>query len=374
MKDWQNGYPLELLKSHESLYEKYNTFSAGPFLQVKKNNIAEWLKDDSFRVLPGASYRLEKVKTRTPIYSFGNVLIANKEVGDITISGMVGDYTKMLWALKNLDTRENYWLYGWAEDPEFIKLATEAGFRYIHGKISTFGDVTSIWFKDGVGGFADSERPFKKVDAAESVCVKNIGFADIGLINAINRQLVAIDYKFQNHYSNYNNKKSWSAFSLRGYSPDPAFIEKPIEMNEKWQEKNRGKAFELQNTPLWDKFNSVQQLLLRWELNTIHRVRFMKLIPGGGELSRHTDQVDPDSGNGPGKLTRIHFPIVTNPDVKFSVWGYTGVRNDVNMRVGECWMLNTNYPHQVINSGKDDRIHLVVDIISSPEIRKSITM
>ena len=47
----------------------------------------------------------------------------------------------------------------------------------------------------------------------------------------------------------------------------------------------------------------------------------MNLAPGGGELERHTDQVDPDAGVNDAKLMRFHFPIVTNTDCYSSVNG-----------------------------------------------------
>jgi hypothetical protein len=88
----------------------------------------------------------------------------------------------------------------------------------------------------------------------------------------------------------------------------------------------------------------------------------MRLKPGGGELERHTDQVDPDSGGSMGKLARIHFPIKTNDDVKFTVWDVIGNPQTIHMAAGECWFLDTRKPHMAINAGSEERIHLVVDI------------
>jgi hypothetical protein len=53
---------------------------------------------------------------------------------------------------------------------------------------------------------------------------------------------------------------------------------------------------------------------------------------------------------------RIHIPITTNKDVQFVLDG-----TELKMLPGECWYTNVNYLHSVINSGKTDRVHLVID-------------
>jgi hypothetical protein len=117
----------------------------------------------------------------------------------------------------------------------------------------------------------------------------------------------------------------------------------------------------MQDTALFKQFEEVKELLKNYG-QKIHRVRFMRLKPGGGELERHTDQVDPDSGGTKGKLARIHFPIKTNDRVIFTVWDTKGNPQKIHMNVGECWFLDTRKPHMAINRGDEERIHLVVDI------------
>ncbi|GEO10037.1 aspartyl/asparaginyl beta-hydroxylase domain-containing protein [Segetibacter aerophilus] len=53
---------------------------------------------------------------------------------------------------------------------------------------------------------------------------------------------------------------------------------------------------------------------------------------------------------------RLHIPLLTNKDVEFYVDG-----KQVVMREGECWYINANLPHRVLNGGETDRIHLVID-------------
>jgi quercetin dioxygenase-like cupin family protein len=89
-----------------------------------------------------------------------------------------------------------------------------------------------------------------------------------------------------------------------------------------------------------------------------NRIRLMRLRPGG-RILRHSDPlhtIDP-------RLVRLHVPIVTNPDVWFSV-------NDqrVEMRPGEVWHVDVRFPHAVENRGASTRVHLVLDLVRNPDI------
>lgn len=57
---------------------------------------------------------------------------------------------------------------------------------------------------------------------------------------------------------------------------------------------------------------------------------------------------------------RIHIPVITNPQVRFTCEGET-----VHMKAGECWLLDSFHPHTVQNLGEDLRIHLVLDTVGS---------
>jgi hypothetical protein len=253
----------------------------------------------------------------------------------------------------------NQWLYVWAENAEHMKLAEECGFCYVGPKITTYGEIYAIHYKG-------TPRTFPKIDPAELLSIKKVEDVDHVKISKIYEKLNKLP-EFTNHYSNYNKGKSWGALSLRGYSSDPTFITKPIEMSDEWKEQHKDNHYYLQDTALFDEFEEVRELLKPYG-NKIHRVRFMRLKPGGGELERHTDQVDPDSGGSMGKLARIHFPIKTNDDVKFTVWDTKGNPQTIHMATGECWFLDTRKPHRAINAGNEERIHLVVDIETEKEL------
>jgi len=65
-----------------------------------------------------------------------------------------------------------------------------------------------------------------------------------------------------------------------------------------------------------------------------------------------------DGGEYLSTVRRYHIPIITNENVFYIV-------NDekINMKQGECWEINNFKPHSVLNNSKQDRVHLLIDII-----------
>ena len=84
---------------------------------------------------------------------------------------------------------------------------------------------------------------------------------------------------------------------------------------------------------------------------TILTARILRL-GAGAEIKPHRDhELGYENNN-----FRLHIPITTHKDVQFVLDG-----TQLRMLPGECWYTNVNYMHSVINSGKSDRAHLVID-------------
>ena len=372
MKDWQNGYEINYLKNLCDYYKPYNLYSLSPFSEMKKNDVAVYLKDNKLKIIKEKEnikclYAISdtKVKSNITAYNTNDLIIGTKEKGDVVITKIVGD--KDVFKNELLKIKSPVWIYVWAEDKEWNEFFINNDYKYVYGKTTTFGEIYSIYFKDSIDSFIP--RKFNSISNLEKLNIFKIKDLDKSIVNSINLKLQNLNLNFINHYSNYNVGKSWSAISLRGYTSDPNFITKPSEMNDKWKKQNKDVDFVLQDTPLRKLFPEVDELLS--DFNTeIHRIRFMKLSSGKGELDRHTDQVDSDMGTTIGKLIRIHFPIITNDKVIFTSWNYNGQKTEINMREGECWYLDIRKPHKAINKGDTDRIHLVVDIEINNEIIK----
>ena len=98
----------------------------------------------------------------------------------------------------------------------------------------------------------------------------------------------------------------------------------------------------------------------------------MRLEPGGGELSRHADITDRDAGTAAGRISRLHFPILSPDDCRFTVWNHRGFRDSIHLREGRLWYLDQRKSHAVLNSSTGVRVHLVVDGRSSESLRRRI--
>ena len=371
LKEWQKGIPLEILLGLEKPWEQYNERCLSPFLEMKKNKIAAAMYEGKYEY--GHEWAIQSrvlnVKSKINMYSAYDIPIATIEKGDRIVDRITYNQPDaVVTVVKRYD--EDTFLFINEEHNTDRMVAKWAGYEKVGIKINTFGDIQGVYFK-GKETFL-GERSFPETSDTEKAVLRKTPIPDVSnLCDIIKQRLDVMDYEFTNHYSNYNKGKSWSAISLRGYTPEWSFITKPAEMSKKWKEENKDTEFKLQDTELRKMFPEVEELL-RWLPGEPHRIRFMNLSPGGGELQRHTDQVDPDAGVNDLKLMRFHFPIVTNKDVIFNQWDWHAELVEAHMQVGECWYLDVRKPHRAINGGTDMRTHLVVDVEANDEVRALI--
>jgi hypothetical protein len=320
---------------------------------------------------PGAAFVVEQSKVTSKITMHGQTFIGEKQKGDVTFSRLVGD---PLTLLDTLDPdgeygNKNCWLVTYAGNKEIRRIAERSRFDYVGQKVTSYAEVMAVYFRNDPMNFGMRQHPI--VNPADLVAMAKIGEWDVSKAMFILDDMRALCKGWTNHYSNYNQKNAWSAIALRGYLPDHSFITKPAEMNDKWLEEHKHEKFELQDTDVYKYFDEVRQLLSFLD-GEVHRVRFMRLAPGGGELLRHTDQVDPDAGNSLGALARLHFPLKTNDKVIFSTWNSNDERENYHYGFGECWVIDTRKPHMAVNGGDKERIHLVVDTIVTPKLERMI--
>lgn len=376
-KPWQHGYTLNYLKSLETAYEPYNKFTYSPFTKYKKNDIAQDLHEGNLHLTSTTSWVEHVAKVKSPITCYHDVEIAWKQPGDVVITKVCGSSEALESRLDTLLHR-SVWVQHWVEDHSYDDFLKRKGFIFVGGKVVTSSEIYGIWFRgydkcNVLFGTIDVEnRKFPKLDPIEFVTLKKVRDVDVALIKQLNNQLTFYDLHFAKSDLTAYVNKDWSALSLRGYRPEPEFIADPNEMSKAWNEKHKGEHFELQDTPLFDKFIEVRCLIDSIFPNVeLHRVTLMKMKPNG-VLQRHTDQIDWNHGLATGKLVRFHFPIKTNENVKFLAWEMNGNLLQYNMKVGEMWLLDTRKPHKVIVEDDNERIHLTIDVKIDSEVRKMI--
>jgi hypothetical protein len=365
-KPWQHGYDLEYLLSLQKNYEKYNEYAKGPFAEFKKHHIADGLHKETLELTKQGGVQVIQAKQRTPITMHGDVAIGRKEPGDIFFSH-ISTHNKETREVINADKmRKKYcWMQVWSEWPEANAFAEECGFKKVGMKFTTFAEIYTLYFRDARG---KPEREHQKILEEEKISIAKC--QPKFDVEKIQQELSKAQFEYTNHYSNYNQKGTWAAIALRGYGDSPGMIEKPVEMNKKWKAENPGwQLLEVQDTDIIDHFPATMELVESLPTdNIVHRVRFMRLKPGG-TLGRHTDQVDPDVGVRDGRLMRLHIPIHTNKHVFFYSWDANGAKHTVNMAEGACWYLDTRKPHEATNGGKEDRVHLVIDVEACSQAR-----
>jgi hypothetical protein len=106
------------------------------------------------------------------------------------------------------------------------------------------------------------------------------------------------------------------------------------------------------NTPLLEQSAYLREVLAAFQCS-LARVRLLRLAVGA-VIHEHVDE---GFGRGCNQI-RLHIPIQTNPGVEFYSDG-----ERVTMAPGECWFIDTTYPHRLANRGDAERIHLVIDCV-----------
>ena len=371
MKPWQRGIELDTLLGMEELWSSYNDRALSPFLKMKKNSIASAIDEGLYEYTSDyAIYsNIFKSKSKIRMYSGYDIPITSIEVGERLIYKIAyKDKDKIIERLSSY--KENTFLYIYEESYEDKEIVKTCGFEKVGIKINTFGDILGVYFKGIPTPFGKREfLELNNIIKEEYYILRKMDIPDLtDLCESIKLKLEKIEIEFTNHYSNYNKNNSWSAISLRGYTEDYKFITKPEEMNKKWKNENKDVDFKLKDTELRKDFPEVEQILSYFK-SVPHRIRFMNLTPSGGELQRHTDQVDPDAGVTDNKLMRVHVPIVTNDDVIFEQWEYDGKNKKVHMDIGECWYIDVRKPHTAVNNGNTLRTHLVIDLEANDYLR-----
>lgn len=383
---WALGYKLEELRYLAGIFKQaHKDYVYGAFGMVKERDVASALAFKTFYVYgkerQGAAIICSKLKSTGWHHDFagwrygiqaGSFYVSSLAVNDSE------DGKGIIRAL--LEGGDPVWIEIFEEDRTARMLMDHFKFDYIFTKVTAAGEIKGMYYSHGSknSGTLFDTVPYSRVPEEEAWCLKSIGpnFVSVYERRIITDLLSEDPDVWAQHYSNYNKRGTWTSFALRGYDiNDPEFIIYPGEMSKKWQADNPDRAnAQVGWTKAMTRFEFVGPILKRLPVETddLLRVRFMRLARTNGELTRHADTTDKFAGIADGKNVRLHVPIITNDNVMFSSWDHRGVRHDKMFAAGEIFYLDTRKPHAVVNLGRSDRVHLVIDAISSPELRQWI--
>jgi hypothetical protein len=368
---WAQGVSLESLREAATLFkERHGRHVYGAFGLLKEAHIAPHIKAGEFltrrvkgKLAAAAIVREARQVSTQHDYTGRAIKILP---GQTYISALAVRDKKAGRDMLGL-RKGKMWVEIFEEDDTAQQIMDEACFAYAFTKIMADGSIKGV--------YCSGIEPPPMLEKAERVGLHllNPAFVSPIQMSRLCSELEKSEAVWAQHYSSYNKRKSWTSFALRGYdSADPSFIIKPAEMSRGWKEENPARLeAKCEDTPLMALFPTVRSILAKLP-GPAQRVRFMKLNSGDGELSRHADITDREAGVAPGKIARLHIPVLTNSEVEFCSWTDRGIKTVGHFLERSLFYLDTRKPHTVTNRGQKPRTHLVIDVPSDKWLRDKL--
>ena len=260
--------------------------------------------------------------------------------------------------------RKYDYVVAYAEDHGVSDQLSAQG-RTVHGvQVTAASEILNVWALPG------NRHRYAYEDEA-TVTEVNVPLSDAAFDRVL-REAMRVS-TWHDDFPYYSDG-SWSAAVLRGFSDDPTVGVKPSEMPRVW----RAEHPEMLDAGV--RWTSLGRLLgatrgfvesVPWWRKT-ERIRLLRMAGAGkkpSRLARHTDITDRAAGLATGQIARFHIPLVTHPDVVMHTWGLDGIERVTHLEAGRCYYLDARKPHAVVNPTDVDRVHLVVDVVSSEQVR-----
>lgn len=378
---WAKGYQIDDLRERASVFkDAFGKCGQGQFSYPREVQIAEALAADECVWTRDGRNSVQAVALAKRLKNPGQ----QKDFTGRTFRPAPGDiYVRAIAGTPSARARVAQAVLDrgapavWLEDfPEAGQSDTwrDLGFVHVGTKVSAASDVKAIWH---IGDRAGGRLPFP-LHASENVALAVLAADWLGDPAPYLAELDAYAAKagaepWAQHYSTYNRRHSWTAFALAGYDAnDPGFIIKPSEMSKSWKAENPARLSAACGPTIAAPHFPLTMAAVARLPGKPQRVRLMRLAGGNGELSRHADITDPDCGLESGKVARLHIPLQSPEACRFIGWDTEGRRIERRFPPSALCYLDTRKPHSVINPGEQDRIHLVIDQASTPELRALI--
>lgn len=390
IRDWKMGYSLEHLRRYSEVFrERHKPLVFGAFGMVLERDIAAALAADRLlsveeggQVQAVALYRV--LRRPSEWRDFRGEVSHTLCVGELFIEAIAARSIAAAKAvLRQAEAKlssVSMSVEAFVED-EIVTRSLQ-GYQWMGSKVEAGSEIKGLYCLSGVHGleFATHGQHqglhghYAPEEEATLQALNAEWLLPIQVQHVRSELAAAALQLWEQHYSSYNKRRSWTSFALRGYSDDPRFIIKPTEMAKSWRESHPREMLE---RPRWTSvaglFPKTIELVkgLGFELD---RVRFMRLRAGDGELSRHADITDREAGVADGRVARLHCPVYTSGAVTFYGWTAHGERLERKFSEGSLFYLDQRKPHAVKNEDPAlDRVHLVIDCLSDDRLRRALT-
>src|SRR5688572_25071476 len=158
-------------------------------------------------------------------------------------------------------------------------------------------------------------------------------------VETFQREVECIGQEWKPHFNTVQYEGNWTVISLRS----------PGGTSERIVPDEMGEACYM-DTPLMNECPAISHWIQQLPCEVMS-VRLLNL-QSRAFIKEHRDyELSFEQGE-----ARLHLPVFTNKDVWFHIDNVP-----LQMQEGECWYMNANLPHRVVNNGNSARIHLVID-------------
>jgi hypothetical protein len=263
-------------------------------------------------------------------------------------------------------------IHAYATDLELSEGLRAQGREVVGTRVTASSAIIHCWGRHGTGCFYGPHDRATVVDLGTG-CPLDTAARALGELELLDGWVDDAPY--------YNRDGSWSSLALRGYSRSPFVSVKPPEMGKAWlaahPELSDARCDWTTLAPACPALIEVMEYMVPGWRNP-ERVRLLRMAGCGRggkvhHLLRHSDITDRTAGMRDGQIARFHVPLITHPHVTLTAWELDGTSDDHHLRPFRAYYLDQRKPHAVTNPTPVARIHLVVDVAVTAEVRAAVT-
>tara|TARA_R110002020_G_scaffold43981_4_gene127137 strand:- start:694 stop:1797 length:1104 start_codon:yes stop_codon:yes gene_type:complete len=361
--NWYKDYDVDFLKRICNVFKKNEkNLTFGQFSRIKERDLIKYLDSGNiiysnnccivWRELKRNSFKKD-FRGEKIYFSKGDVIVdrfSSFSIGEAKV--LFGEFLKKV-------NKKTVYVNIFEEDRVSREIMSLFSFNWVSTKIMSSSEIIGF-YSNSFKSCHISEKEKLSLCSASELLNKSSNVSDEE-VKVIRQELESYS-NFVQHYSHYNKRNSWLAFSIKGYDKDdPGFIIKPDEMSKKWKKEN---IEYLESKSEYTSISNLFPFTIKFaeKFGQLDRLRFMKL-KSGGELSRHADITNKQAGASSGKIARLHLSIIDHQDVKYHSWDLRGKESVKSFDNSEVFYLDQRKPHRVVNKSSIDRINLVMDVI-----------